>query len=218
MVILHVKRSDTNQYLYETQTSILIEDLIKELVAINNWRLKIDRASQALEDLASKGPIKPEALRGLTDLEDYVKHEDLTVINGLKEMPPKTGCRTVVDEHHFRTGWLVSEELCKQMLEECMKAKQLIHKTQVDRKIPLTMKMLTDQLDIFRGYVMMAYPGYYGLGDYEPIKVILENREEWDEKMNLSEDLAADNCTLWIVSKECQPHKLFSDLLGKNEK
>jgi hypothetical protein len=45
MVILHVKRSDTNQYLYETQTSILIEDLIKELVAINNWRLKIDRAS-----------------------------------------------------------------------------------------------------------------------------------------------------------------------------
>jgi hypothetical protein len=50
---------------------------------------------------------------------------------------------------------------------------------------------------------MMAYPGYYGLGDYEPIKVILENREEWDEKMNLSEDMAADNCTLWIVSKEC---------------
>ena len=65
------------------------------------------------------------------------------------------------------------------------------------------MKMMTDQMDIYRGLVMMAYPGYFGLGDYEPIKVILENQEEWDEKMNLSEDLAADNCTLWIVSKEC---------------
>jgi hypothetical protein len=65
-----------------------------------------------LEDLATKGPIKPEALRGLNDLEGYVRTEDLTVINGLKEMPPKTGCREVVDEHHFRTGWLVSEELC----------------------------------------------------------------------------------------------------------
>lgn len=102
---------------------MLIEDLIKELVDINNWRLKIDRAAQALEDLASKGPLKPEALRGLTGLEDYVKNEDLTVINGLKEMPPKTGCREVVDENHFRTGWVVSEELCKQILEECMKAK-----------------------------------------------------------------------------------------------
>jgi len=99
-----------------------------------------------------------------------------------------------------------------------MKAKQMIHKTQVDRKVCLTMKMMNDQLDIFRGLVMMAYPGYYGLGDFEPIKVILENREEWDEKMNLSEDLAADNTTLWIVSKECQPQKLFSDIFGKNEK
>jgi hypothetical protein len=37
------------------------------------------------------------------------------------------------------------------------------------------MKMMTDQMDIYRGLVMMAYPGYFGLGDYEPIKVILEN-------------------------------------------
>lgn len=218
MVILHVKRSDTNQYLYETHTGVLFEDLIKELVDINNWRLKIDRACQALEDLATKGPIKPEALRGLHDLEGYVRTEDLTVINGLKEMPPKTGCREVVDEHHFRTGWLVSEDLCKQMLEEVMKGKQLIHKTQVDRKQNLTLKMLTDQLDIFRGLVMMAYPGYYGLGDYEPIRIILENKEQFDEKMNLTEDLAYNNTTLWIVSKECQPQKLFSDLFGKNEK
>ena len=123
MVILHVKRNDANQFLYESNTGVVIEDLIRELIDINNWRLKIDRAAQAVEDLASKGPMKPEALRGLTGLDDYVKHEDLTVINGLKEMPPKTGCREVVDENHFRTGWLVSEELCKQMLEECMKAK-----------------------------------------------------------------------------------------------
>lgn len=95
MVILHVKRADTNQFLYETHTGILIADLVKELVELNNMRLKIDRAAQAFEDLASKGPLKPEALRGLTGLDDYVKNEDLTVINGLKEMPPKTGCREV---------------------------------------------------------------------------------------------------------------------------
>ena len=78
--------------------------------------------------------------------------------------------------------------------------------------------MMQEVLDIFKGLTMMAYPGYHGLGEFEPIKVILENREEWDEKMNLSDDLAVENCTLWIVSKECPPHKLFADLFGKNEK
>ena len=50
---------------------------------------------------------------------------------------------------------------------------------------------------------MMAYPGYFGLGEWEPIRVILENKEIWDEKMNLSEDLALENTTMWVVSKEC---------------
>ena len=33
--------------------------------SVNNFRLKLDRASVALEELATKGPLKPEALRGL---------------------------------------------------------------------------------------------------------------------------------------------------------
>jgi len=181
-------------------------------------RLKIDRACQSMEDLAAKGPMKPEALRGLDNLEEYVKHEDLTVINGLKEMPPKTGCREVKDETNYRTGWLVSEELCNQILEEVMRAKQLIHKTQIDKKIALTMSDMKGCLDNFKGLTMMAYPGYHGLGEWEPIKVVLENREEWDEKMNLSEDLSIENCAIWIVSKECNPSKYFYEMFSKNEK
>jgi hypothetical protein len=45
MVILHVKRTDNNQFLYETHTGMLIQDLVKELVDLNNLRLKIDRAA-----------------------------------------------------------------------------------------------------------------------------------------------------------------------------
>ena len=73
-------------------------------------------------------------------------------------------------------------------------------------------------MDLVRGLMMMAYPGFHGLGDWEPIWVILENKEEWDEKMNLSEDLAVENCTIWIVSKECSPSKYFQEMFGKNEK
>ena len=64
----------------------------------------------------------------------------------------------------------------------------------------------------------MAYPGFHGLGKWEPIWVILENQEEFDEKMNLTDDLAPDNCVLWCVNKELQFGKTLSDYFGKNEK
>ena len=37
--------------------------------------------------------------------------------------------------------------------------------------------MLQNEIDTIRGIVMMAYPAYHGLGEWEPIKVILENKE-----------------------------------------
>ena len=165
-----------------------------------------------MEDLASKGPMRPEELRGLDNLDEYVAAEDLTVINGLKKMPPRTGVREVVDEQKYRTGWLVSEELCNQMLEEAMKGKQLIHKTQIDRKVCLTFEALEHQLDVFKGLVMMAYPGYHGLGEWEPIRVLLEEEDDHIELLDVSK------VSLWIVSKELQPPKLFSDYFGRNEK
>jgi len=66
--------------------------------------------------------------------------------------------------------------------------------------------------------MMMAYPGFHGLGQWEPIWVILENQEEFDEKMNLTDDLSVDNCTLWCVNKELQFGKTLADYFGKNEK
>lgn len=79
--------------------------------------------------------------------------------------------------------------------------------------------MLQEQIDLFRGLIMMAYPGYHGLGDWEPIRVILENQEEFDAKLHsMADDLALDTTSLWICSKELQPQKVFSDYFGKNEK
>ena len=99
------------------------------------------------------------------------------------------------------------------MLEEAMKGKQLIHKTQIDRKIPLTFEAIENQLDIFKGLVMMAYPGYHGLGEWEPIRFLLEDPE--DEHQDL---LDPAKVSLWIVGKELQAPKLFRDYFGANEK
>lgn len=146
--------------------------------------------------------MKPEELRGLKDYEEYLRNEDITTINGLKKMPPKIGVREVADETNYRTGWLLGEEITKTMLDEAMKTKETIHKTQVDLKQALTFEVLQERLDIIRGVIMMAYPAYYGLGEWEPIRVILENGEEFDEKMDLTDDLNPENTTIWVVGKE----------------
>lgn len=170
--------------------------------------------------MASKGPLKPEGLRGLNEdgYAEYLKGEDITVTDGLKMMPPQVGTRQVKDDTHYRTGWLINEEMTNKMLEHSMEMKKLIHKSSVEQKRFLTKEILQEQIELCRGLMMMAYPGFHGLGKWEPIWVILENKEEFDEKMNLTDDLAYDNTTLWCVNKELVSGKIFSDYFGKNEK
>ena len=127
-------------------------------------------------------------------------------------MPPRVGVREVVDEHKYRTGWVVSEELTNQILEEVMKGKQIIHKTQIDRKVNLTMEAMEHTMDVFKGLVMMAYPGYHGLGEWETIRVLLEEEDEHQDLLDHTKT------SLWIVSKELQAPKLFRDYFGANEK
>ena len=43
MVKLHVKRGDDSQFLFETSVDQEVDNVIKELVAIYNGRLKVER-------------------------------------------------------------------------------------------------------------------------------------------------------------------------------
>lgn len=60
MVILHYKRTDNNTFLYETFADIPVAELLAKLVELNNMRLHVDAAAIAIEELATKGPMKPE--------------------------------------------------------------------------------------------------------------------------------------------------------------
>lgn len=218
MVLIHYKKSDQNQFLYESTVQIPVENLLKELVELNNLRLKVDRLCVSMEDLATKGPMKPEELRGLQDLDEYVKSEDLTVINGLKQMPPKTGTREVVDETHHRTGWILDEEIVEEMLEGVRKAKSVIHVDNVANKNSISKALLEEQIEWFRGMTMKAYPAFHGLGHYEPVLLLLENKEEFDHRLHGSDDLEEEKAQLWWAGKELVKGKKLCDYVGKNEK
>lgn len=41
MVVLHIKKGDQNQFLFETDKDIIVEDLVQNVCAIFNGRLKV---------------------------------------------------------------------------------------------------------------------------------------------------------------------------------
>lgn len=67
MVLLHIKRGDESQFLYETNLDISVEKLLLEIVAVYNGRLKISRICGEMEELASYGVMLPPEILGLTD-------------------------------------------------------------------------------------------------------------------------------------------------------
>lgn len=80
------------------------------------------------------------------------------------------------------------------------------------------MAPMEEFVDVCRGLMMMAYPGFHGLGEWEPVWVLLENKEEFDSTLHGSDDLSVESTVLWCVNKELQLGKKFSDYFGSNEK
>ena len=144
----------------------------------------------------------------------------MTVINGLKKMPPQVGVREVKDDTFYRTGWLLDESITQKFLEIATSCKKTISVDLVEQKVVLTKEIAKEQIDLVRGIVMMGYPAYHGLGEWEPVRIILENQEGNYEQMatQTSEELEESSATLWWAGKELQKGKILADYVGKNEK
>ncbi|CAG9331864.1 C21orf59_2 [Blepharisma stoltei] len=188
MVLIHIKKTDLNQFIYEASRGTPIAQLIQDIVEINNLRVKVDRAAHFIEELVKAGPLKPEETRGLAEGENSTE-------------PDLPGHRFCVDETHYRTGWCVPEDLGIRIFETTQAAKRLIHKTNAERRIPLTRNQLLEALDLMKGAVMMAYPAYHGLPPWEPAMLVLESPDI--KELAQGEDIfEAENSSLWFAGKE----------------
>ncbi|EGR28937.1 hypothetical protein IMG5_166570 [Ichthyophthirius multifiliis] len=217
-----VIRFEFNQFLYEVTNATPIEQLIEQLVEINNLRIIIDRLAVSIEDLATHGVMKPEELRGLSEPE-VIKQTMETLSNDKKkycEPPvPKNGERYNQDPSAYRYGLILNEQVTNMMIEQVVQAKQAISKENVALKKNLVASQLKQQIDLLRGAVMIAYPGYYGLPEWEPAKLILENQFQFEgREFDVGDYLEAKNTSLWWAGKELLRSKLLRDYTGKNEK
>jgi hypothetical protein len=64
---------------------------------------------------------------------------------------------------------------------------------------------------------MIGYPGWVGLGEWEPALLIINGQMDFiDRSTNTIDYLDPKDSTLWCAGKEYLRGKLLSDYVGKN--
>lgn len=203
MVLLHVKRSEDQQFLYETTTAEPVTEAIRKCCEIHNMRQRIGRLKMEGEDLAKHGPSKPLDKQGLDDAEE----ED-----GAPPRPP-TYC---ADPTGRRTGEAPDEKVKEMLMKTLEDAYQAAHKDQVAKKVPLSTKVLNEHIDTIRGAVMIAFP--MGLPEWDPVRLAIEDDEDLGGTAASKEVLDPAATTMWWAGKQMNPDKVLADHVGKNEK
>ncbi len=145
---------------------------------MNNLRVKVDRLALVIEDLLKHGPLKPEASRGLNLTEDMEPDiEDKFKVPKIK-MPDRVGTRFNEDPSHQRTGWILDEDVTKTILKGVIDAKDYLNPKRAEEKKTTTLKELLEIIDLLKAGVMIGYPTYHGLPDWEPCKFLLEEKDD----------------------------------------
>ena len=135
--------------------------------------------------------------------------------------------REVKDPTGYRIGIAPMEEIAAKMKEVCTAAKNYISKNMAKEKKNLEIKVLEEHINLLRGSVMIAYPAYHGLPDWDYVYLILEEKmnfpaiwpdcEVWP---SLLEWLEVSESTAWFCGRELYRGKSLGEQIagGSNEK
>jgi cilia- and flagella-associated protein 298 len=207
MVLVHVKRGDKNEFLFETTTDTSNDALSRALCRVNNARLRLQALADALPGLAKYGVAKSPNEQGL----DQYQEDNQTKPRGEFYEPDPMG---------MRTGEGVGPQLTSVLTQVAEDAKQYLNsQLQVAQKVAMKQEILDEKLMNIRGATMMAFP--MGLPAYDPIKILLDAQ---DVEKALAESSAVldatpeDTTEVWWAGKQFFRDQYVRDLVGKNEK
>eukprot|EP00045_Choanoeca_perplexa_P008822 m.82895 g.82895 ORF g.82895 m.82895 type:complete len:288 (-) comp14637_c0_seq2:1365-2228(-) len=212
MVVLNVKKGEDAQFLFETTTTIAIDDLLVQLAEIYNERLRIDRLCMAMEQLAMHGISKTPQMIGLTDEQvAELKYKDETAT-----YYPSGGSNHNRDDIGVRTGQAPNAQMQEVLRKTVGEAKAAIHKDLVKQNVKLNIGTIRDVFDKLKGACMIVYP--MGLPKYDDVQIILDNDEDLAGKQAAKQVIETPLFQLWWAGKELQRGKVLSAYIGKNEK
>lgn len=213
MVKLHIKKGDESQFLYETTVELPIDELVKDVCAIHNGRLKVQRICAEMEELAEHGITLPPNMQGLTEEQvEELKLKD----EWADKCVPQGGVRENKDPIGRRNGQAPTEKMAEMIKKTTKEAKDMISKKKAEANVCVTQATVKEALDILRGAVMIVYP--MNLPPHENVRLELENQEDLTGTQASTEVLEEDNTSIWFSGKEMLRGKQLKDFIGKNEK
>ena len=219
MVLLHFKIAEKNQFIYSVPATTPITDIIRGAVEINNLRCKIDTLCMVTEELIKHGPLKPEEYRGLKETENLDENIEPQYRAKKTPFPEKVGTKYNEDKTNQRTGWILEDDINKKIMEAVKEAKEYLDPKRAESRKITTSDELNKLIQLMYGGVMIGYPAYHGLGEWEPCRVIFEDKSDILKKDEPNQDyFQFDTTCLWYAGKELERGKLLSDYIGKNEK
>ncbi|XP_075986234.1 cilia- and flagella-associated protein 298-A [Anticarsia gemmatalis] len=212
MVILLVKRGDENQFLYETDVEKDVDEVVKDITAIFNGRLKITRMCYEMEELWKHGTFLPLEMQGLT--EEQIKELKLEDPWAKRCAPPNAVFAK--DDMGRRCGLAPAQNMQDIMKKACEDAKEFISKKHVDLRKCLTQKDVARALDELRGATKIVFPA--GLPPHDPVRMELDNVEDLTGTHAAKEVIDPNRACLWACGKKFIGGNKLRDHLGKNNK
>jgi hypothetical protein len=92
MVVIQIKTSDQDSFLFETTCDTPNDTLVREICRVWNMRLRLGQLVGAIREMAKYGPMKHPNKAGLDQIGETYNNE--TVEKGQYYQPDPTGTRT----------------------------------------------------------------------------------------------------------------------------
>lgn len=213
MVILQVKRGDENLFLFETGVNENTNDVIRDITAVYNGRLKIERICMEMEELASHGTLLPPEMMGLTDEQvEELKLKDIWS----EKCIPSGGFIFNKDPIGRRNGQQPKEKMQEVLRNAIKDARALIDKKLVLGKTALTLKTISDALNLLKGAVTIVYP--MQLPPHDTIRMEFSNTEDLTGTQASKEVIEPSKAQLWFAGRLILNDKKLSDFIGRHDK
>eukprot|EP00892_Ulva_mutabilis_P009617 jgi/Ulvmu1/7027/UM033_0086.1 len=199
MVLLHVKRSEQQQFLFQCSATQLVRDIVADVATIHNLRQTVTKLKLEGAELAQYGPAKQPDKQGIDTYDE----------NAIEK-----GEFYQMDPTGRRTGNACNPTHAKVLLRVLDEAEDVASHKQVDRKVALTKPMIEEKMQEVKGAVMICYP--MGLPAWDPMRLILDGQDGGPASYG-TDDLDAQSATLWFAGKIMIPENKLSVHTGRHE-
>ncbi|RHY86546.1 hypothetical protein DYB35_002267 [Aphanomyces astaci] len=200
MVVINVKLSETEAFLFETTCSTSNDTLVRELVHVHNARVRLASLASHTQSLFQHG---------------VAKHPQEHGLDSYASTPIQKAEFYEEDPLGQRTGNGVCASLRETLTRMVADVNQYLKS---NGRVAISQNVLQEKLDNFRGLVMMGFP--MGLPEYDVVQLLLDSKDE--EALGGTQSgmdiLNADSAELWWAGKQFFRDETVGDRVGKNEK